>query len=61
MNLVKPLTMKWWQASIFKLGMLALGIVVGANWPNIFGPVLPALIALAVLCLAYITYIWVKQ
>jgi hypothetical protein len=53
--------MKWWQTSIFKAGLWALGIAVGAYWHSIFSGVLPELVAVAVVCLGYITYLWIKQ
>jgi hypothetical protein len=53
--------MEWWQAGTFKLGMWAIGIAVGAYWHNFFGGFLPMLIAIAVVCLTYITYIWLRQ
>ena len=61
MNLFKDFTMKWGQAGIFKVGMLALGIAVGAYWHGLFAGFLPTLIAVAVVCLAYITVVWWKQ
>ncbi len=61
MNLFKTFTLTWGQASVFKVGLLALGIVVGAYWHTLFANFLPALIILAAVCLAYITYIWWKQ
>jgi hypothetical protein len=61
MNLFKNFTMKWWQASLFKIGLLALGIAVGAYWHGLFACVLPALIVIAVICLAYVTVVWWKQ
>ena len=61
MNLFKNFTMKWWQAGIFKLGMLALGIAVGAYWHTCFAGLIPALIAVATICLAYLTVVWWKQ
>ncbi len=61
MNRFKDFTMKWWQAGLFKIGMLALGIAVGAYWHGLFIGFLPALIALAALCLAYTTSVWWKQ
>jgi hypothetical protein len=41
--------------------MLALGIVVGAYWHDFFGGFIAPLIAIAVLTLGYISYIWWKQ
>lgn len=61
MTLLKPFTMKWWQTGLFKWGMLALGILIGAYWPAFFGSYLPLLAIVAVVCLGYITYLWWKQ
>jgi hypothetical protein len=61
MDLFKTFTLKWWQGGIFKLGMWAAGIAVGAYWHNIFCGFLPDLIAIGAVCLAYIAYIWLKQ
>jgi hypothetical protein len=61
MNLFKTFTLKWWQGALFKWGMLALGIAVGAYWHDFFGGYFPILILVAVVCLAYVTYVWWKQ
>jgi hypothetical protein len=61
MNLFKNFTMKWWQAVLFKVGMLALGIAVGAYWHGCLAGLIPTLIVIAAICLAYITAVWWKQ
>ncbi len=61
MNIFKTFSLKWWQAGLFKAGLLALGLAVGAHWYDFFGNYLPILISVAVICLAYITYVWWKQ
>lgn len=61
MTIFKTFTLKWWEGALFKWGMLALGVAVGAYWHNIFDGILPVLIAMAVFTLSYITYIWWKQ
>jgi len=61
MNIFKTFTLKWWQGGIFKWGVFALGIVVGAYWPAFFAAYIPLLLFVAVVFLGYITYIWVKQ
>jgi len=61
MTLLKTFTLKWWQTGLFKWGMLALGIAIGAFWHDFFGSYLPLLIAIAVLSLTYISYVWWKQ
>jgi hypothetical protein len=61
MNLFKTFTLKWWQGGLFKWGMLALGIAIGAYWHDFFGGYLPFLIIMAVVSLSYVTYVWWKQ
>jgi len=61
MNILKNLTLKWWQTGLFKWGMLLLGIVIGAYWHDFFNPYLLILIIMATASLAYITYVWWKQ
>ena len=61
MNIFKTFTLKWWQAVVFKWGMLALGIAIGTYWHDVFGGYLFILIIVAVVSLAYVTYVWGKQ
>jgi hypothetical protein len=61
MNLFKTFRLKWWEAGLFKWGMLALGIAIGAYWHGFFGGYFPLLGIVAVACLAYVTYAWWKQ
>lgn len=61
MNLFKSFKLTWWQAAVWKVGMGVLGIVVGAYWHTLFGGYLGPMLGLAVVCLAYITYVWWKQ
>jgi len=61
MNLFKTFTLAWWQAGIFKVGMLTLGIVIGAYWQEIFGGYLSLLFIIAVVSLAYVSYVWWRQ
>jgi len=61
MNLFKTLTLQWWQTGIFKAGMLALGIAIGAYLHDFFGGYLVVLIIVSALSLAYVTYVWWKQ
>ena len=61
MNLFKTFTLTWWQGGIFKWGLTLLGIAIGAYWHDFFGAYLTALMAFAVVCLAYVTYVWAKQ
>jgi hypothetical protein len=61
MNIFKSFTLKWWQTGLFKLGMLALGIVIGTYWHALFGDYLLILTIVAAVSLAYISYVWWKQ
>jgi len=61
MNLFKTLTLKWWQISIFRFGMLTLGIAIGAYWHDFFGGYFLFLIIVSALSLAYVAYVWWKQ
>jgi hypothetical protein len=61
MNIFKTFTLKWWQAGLFKLGMLALGIAIGTYWHVFLGGYLLIFISVAVVSLAYVSYVWWKQ
>ncbi len=61
MNIFKTFTLKWWQTSLFKLGMLALGIAIGAHWHDFFGNYLLILTIVAAVSLAYVSYAWWMQ
>jgi hypothetical protein len=61
MNLFKTFTLKWWQAGLFKWGLLALGIVIGAHWHALFADYLLVLIIFSGISLEYLTYVWAEQ
>jgi hypothetical protein len=61
MNLFKPITLKWWQAGLFKLGIWALAIAVGAYWHTFFRAYVPELLVVGALCLWYIVLVWWQQ
>jgi hypothetical protein len=60
-NMFKTFTMLWWQAALFKLGMLSLGIAIGVHWHLFFSAYLQLLLVVAVGALGYITYVWYRQ
>jgi hypothetical protein len=61
MNVFKTFTLTWWQAGLFKLGLLSLGIAAGAYWHEFFGRYLAVLMIMAAASLACVTYVWRKQ
>ena len=61
MNLFKSFTLTWWQVGLFKLGMLALGLLIGAFFHEVIASYFAVLAVIAALSLGYVTYFWVKQ
>jgi hypothetical protein len=61
MNIFKNFTLKWWQAGIFKLVQLFLGIVIGSTWPELFRGWIPFLFPLFLISGGYVGYLWLKQ
>jgi len=61
MNLFKTFTLKWWQAGLFKVMLISLGILVGSAFPGVFLPLRALLFALFIFPTVYICWIWWKQ
>jgi hypothetical protein len=57
----KSFTFAWWQLSLFKLSMVALGLIVGSTWPEVFAGWRGVLLVLFVVPASYVTYLWFKQ
>ena len=61
MNIFKSFTFKWWQAGLFKVALLSLGILIGATWPDVFFQWRSALLVVFALSTVYISWVWWKQ
>jgi hypothetical protein len=61
MNIFKPFTMKWWEAALFKVCTISLGIIVGATWADAFIHLRAVLLVVCILSALYLTRIWWKQ
>ena len=61
MNIFKSFTLKWWQTGLFKWSILALGIVIGSTWADLFYEWRTVLLLLFLIPGLYITWIWGKQ
>lgn len=61
MNPFKTFKLNWWEAASLIVGTLAAGIAIGTYWHVLFVDYLLALIIIAVVGLAYYTYVWGKQ
>ena len=57
----KSFTFAWWQLSLFKVSMVALGLIVGSTWPEVFAAWRDVLLVLFVVPAFYVTYLWFKQ
>jgi hypothetical protein len=60
-TLFKSFTFAWWQLSLFKLSMVAFGLVVGSTWPSIFVGWRDVLLVVFVVPALYLSYVWLKQ
>jgi hypothetical protein len=61
MNLFKTFSLTWWQAGVFKVGLLSVGVMIGTYCHDIFAGYLLPILVIAVVSLAYVTFIWWKQ
>ena len=61
MNIFKDFTFKWWQAGIFKVALLSIGIIIGSTWPELFRGLIPFLFLLFLISVGYLTYAWLKR
>jgi len=61
MKILKTWTLQWWQTSLFKLSMIALGILVGATWPEVLAPWRCVFAVLFAVPAAYLSWVWWKQ
>lgn len=57
----KSYTYTWWQIGIFKLALLAIGVLVGAYWHDFFRDNQVIFIAIAVVASVYIVYVSLRK
>lgn len=60
-NIFKTVRLRWFEIAVFKVGLLALGVAVGAYWSDFFVDYVTALVDTAAIALIYILYVWVRQ
>jgi uncharacterized membrane protein YgaE (UPF0421/DUF939 family) len=61
MTILKNYTFTWWQAGIFKLCLLAIGIAIGASWPQIFSGYITLLVVIGVVLGIYLATIFFRK
>jgi hypothetical protein len=60
-TLFKSFTFAWWQLSVFKLSMVAFGLIVGSTWPEVFARWRDVLLVLFIVPAFYVSYLWFRQ
>ena len=61
MKIFDSFSLTWWQLGLFKTGLVAFGIAIGAYWSKVFSGHLYLLISVAAVCLIYVAFLRVKQ
>lgn len=61
MNLFRSYTFTWWQVGIFKLALLAIGIIIGTYLHEFMRDNIAMLVVVAATATAYIIYIALRQ
>ena len=61
MNPFKSFCLTWWQAGLWKIGVVSFGLLIGANWPKVFAPRSGWLLAMAALAGGYAGIVWLGQ
>jgi hypothetical protein len=60
-KIFKSYTFAWWQLGLLKISVLALGLAVGATWPDLFAGWRELLLVLFVAPAFYVSYVWIEQ
>ena len=61
MSLFRDYTFSWWQAALFKLYLLSIGLLLGAHFPEIVMQYKTLLLVIFVALLVYFLYAWLGQ
>lgn len=61
MIIFKTKSVKWWEISLLKICVLAFGLTIGANWPEIFVRYTTTLIVITVVLSIYFAFVWFKD
>lgn len=60
-KIFRSYTFAWWQLSLLKISLLALGLAVGSTWPELFASWRELLLILFVGPAFYVSYVWIEQ
>ena len=60
-KIFRSYTFAWWQLTLLKISVLALGLAVGSTWPDLFAGWRELLLVLFVAPAFYVSYVWIEQ
>ena len=61
MNILKSVTLTWWQVGLLKWFVFIIGIAFGATWSELFSPYALKLLLIGLVLGGYLGYVWWKQ
>jgi len=61
LKIFRSYTFAWWQLSLLKISVMALGLAVGSTWPELFSSWRELLVVLFVGPAFYVSYVWIEQ
>ena len=61
MKIFNPVTLKWWQGSLLKISMIALGIILGVSWYAFFLKYIVWVTIIFIVPAIYLASVWWKQ
>jgi hypothetical protein len=61
MNIFKTKSLTWWQVSLLKICVLAFGLAIGANWPELFVGYTTLLVTITIVLSIYLAFVWFKK
>jgi len=61
MDIFKSARFTFWQMSIFKISLLAIGIAIGAYWSETLLPYALALFVIGIILGLYVVWVWFRQ
>lgn len=61
LDIFKTLKLQWYEVMFFKISLLSVGILIGANWPAIIQDWATPILIIALVSSVYAVLIWWKE